>query len=363
MAEFVAYLGLEAVLDDGTVIDKDNSTTLYGIVGISRGVGNLEEAGFADMSGPTPTDRRAFMVVKMVDGSGVMEWENGNADTLTTQLSPGMCFVLPGAKSFDKSTTAGDATVTRTALDVDTALSGRGARFEYYVLTGAAPAPLPTPCGYVGAIAIDVLNASTAPSVIAVSSSGYYSVYQNGSIVATIDGLTFQYNFSSAGPACVYPSDQDGNPSGLFTAFATDELSGLGVEAFADIDLSPLDASAPMATDPDLGFALSFLANSGWTTLTLPDLQGQNGALQVSGLVDLEDVIIPSGVLFSSITLDQCPNLTEASVDALCNALDPSVTGENSDISSDNGPAPTAASLANRNAYIANGNTLNVFTP
>jgi hypothetical protein len=41
--------------------------------------------------------------------------------------------------------------------------------------------------------------------------------------------------------------------------------------------------------------------------------------------------------------------------------LDATATGRTSYIQADDGEAPTAASLANRNAYIANGNTLDVF--
>ena len=51
-------------------------------------------------------------------------------------------------------------------------------------------------------------------------------------------------------------------------------------------------------------------------------------------------------------------SLDEATVDAVFNALDPTVTGKFSTIQGGTNAAPTAASLTNRNAYIANGNTI-----
>ena len=51
-------------------------------------------------------------------------------------------------------------------------------------------------------------------------------------------------------------------------------------------------------------------------------------------------------------------SLDEATVDAAFNALDPTVTGFNSSIVGGTNAAPSAASLTNRNAYIANGNTI-----
>ena len=62
--------------------------------------------------------------------------------------------------------------------------------------------------------------------------------------------------------------------------------------------------------------------------------------------IQLEQVIVYQGAL------------SAAYVDAICNALDPTATGKVSNIAAPGMAAPTAASLAARNAYIANGNTL-----
>jgi hypothetical protein len=70
----------------------------------------------------------------MTDGDGRIEWDNGDTQPLTTDLLPNQSFSLVSAKSYDRSTTAGDATVTNTDLEADTVTSGRGARFEYIIL-------------------------------------------------------------------------------------------------------------------------------------------------------------------------------------------------------------------------------------
>jgi hypothetical protein len=114
-------------------------------------------------------------------------------------------------------------------------------------------------------------------------------------------------------------------------------------------------------TDLVGGYSMSFINVEGWATINLPALTGSTESLNINNLFTLNAITAPSGLLFKSIQLINVNTIPAAAVDVLCNALDATATGKTSDITSFNGEAPTAASLANRNAYIANGNTLDVF--
>lgn len=138
MSTFNHTLRLQAVLDNGTVLDVSNTQTIENVVFVSHGVANMEEAGFGGIDGFPAGELHDFLIVKMVDGDGHVEWDNGDTEPLAMDLMPGQSFALLSNKSYDRSTTAGDATVTNTALSVDTATSGRGVRFEYLILNNTA---------------------------------------------------------------------------------------------------------------------------------------------------------------------------------------------------------------------------------
>jgi hypothetical protein len=194
------------------------------------------------------------------------------------------------------------------------------------------------------------------------TTSGYFAVFD--SVLGLFEVVESGQATSMAGTICIVPSDIDGNPSG--------EWTGMGI-VFADpfdnslvMDLSNLDG-VTLSEEVDSGAAppssLFFIDGAERTSIEIPNLAGSNDSLVIQNCADLEDVIVPAGVKFKRITVSQCGSLTEASVDALCNALDATATGQASTISAGvgEGPAPTGDSLANRNAYIANGNTLDVF--
>ena len=193
------------------------------------------------------------------------------------------------------------------------------------------------------------------------TTSGYFSVfYPDLGLLETVESGQ-GVNISLT--CCIVPTDIDGNPTGGWT--------GLGI-GFADevnavlIDLSSLDGvTLTEDVDPGTGppaASLLFLDAAQRTSIELPALSGSNESLLIDNCELLEDVIIPVGTKFKRITVTGCDNLTVTSVDALCNALDATATGETSSISAGvgEGPAPTAASAANRAAYEVN-NTLNVF--
>jgi hypothetical protein len=208
-----------------------------------------------------------------------------------------------------------------------------------------------------------VFPEGSAGTLYGATTSGYFTaLYPELDFLETIESGS---GSQISATVCVFPSDIDGNPLGQWT--------GLGI-VFADpfdnsvvMDLSNLDG-VTLSEEIDTGISappssLTFIDGGERSSIEIPNLAGSNESLLIDNCSDLEDVIIPSGVKFKRIVVVNCPSLTEASVDALCNALDATATGQASTISAGvgEGPAPTAASAANRAAYIANGNTLSVF--
>jgi hypothetical protein len=219
---------------------------------------------------------------------------------------------------------------------------------------------VPSPCEYVYAVSVDILDTDDAPSMGAKTTSGFWSVVSGGLVLATISNADIYYLFPEVATYCVYPSDDQGNPTGAWTAFSIENATGLtGNTNVAEIDFSPLDGLA--LTDFVGGYSMSFINVEGWTTINLPALTGSNESLNINNLPTLTAITAPSGLLFKSIELILLNPIPAAAVDVLCNALDATATGKYSAIASFDGQAPTAASAANRAAYIANGNTLDVF--
>jgi hypothetical protein len=174
--------------------------------------------------------------------------------------------------------------------------------------------------------------------VTAISPSGTLTTYANADAGISLDEL---------GVWCVYPSDSDGNASGTYLEM------GIGFTGVDPVDFSPMDGSGPLSVLISNGFEVSGVL---WTELTLPSLVGSNARLVLAGpLPNLTTANNPSGSKFANMDI-QGAALTSASVDVLCNALDATATGQTSTFTGT--AAATAASLANRNAYIANGNTL-----
>jgi hypothetical protein len=134
MSTFTHTITIQAVLDNGTVMVCSNTHEIENVLHVSHGQGNMEEDGFGGVSGFPAGEPHDYFAIKMTDGDGRIEWDNGDTQPLTTDLLPNQSLCLLSNKSYDRSTTAGDATVTNTDLEADTVTSGRGCRFEYIIL-------------------------------------------------------------------------------------------------------------------------------------------------------------------------------------------------------------------------------------
>jgi len=201
--------------------------------------------------------------------------------------------------------------------------------------------------------------------LIGISSSGFVAAYQTGDTQVFPAGPD-ESLATPIGAYCAYPCDADGNPTGQWEALSFGVIS----EGSFTFDLSALDGQTlngliPTAFGVDASLDIvDFIGTTPpITSIILPALVGSNGTLVISNCTFLENITVPASVKFKRIIVAAAgPSLSVASVDALCNALDATATGQASIIVETEGPAPTAASAANRAAYIANGNTLTVFS-
>jgi hypothetical protein len=194
------------------------------------------------------------------------------------------------------------------------------------------------------------------------TTSGHFTVYYPG--FDFVDIVESGQGTNISGTCCIVPTDIDGNPVGRWTGvgfiFGSPGNNGLVID-FSNLDgvtlseeVDPIVSSFPSS--------LFYIDGDDRLSIEIPSLAGSNESLLIDNCEFLENVVIPIGVKFKSIVVLGCGALTIASIDALCNALDATATGRSSSISVGDGPAPTAASAANRAAYIANGNTLTVFS-
>ena len=155
-----------------------------------------------------------------------------------------------------------------------------------------------------------------------------------------------------------YPGDAP-DLSGL-TALKILSLTFTG----STVDLSALTALENLSLDSD---ALSTIDLSALVNLDTLNIAFVGPVLSLASNPDLvrltinnpnlSNISLNAGIQFERVTIFAAA-LGAAYVDAICNKLDPTVTGKNSNIAGAGVAAPTAASLTARNAYIANGNTL-----
>lgn len=255
--------------------------------------------------------------------------------------------------------------------------------------------------------------------VVLTTSTGYYSL-RNASTGAVLTYATAAgLQSPGAGVYCAFPSDAEGEPTGnmlyfdavdtldaaTWTGWATLTRLGASTSNLTEVDLRDLVLLEILFLEgpfPDLDLGSNILLQnvnvSGsnleninlstlavMTTLSIgnsiidsPDLSGNAAlvyltlkmlgtTLDLSVQANLRSIVI-NGISLVDITLHPSMSLADmkivgaaldtATVDALCNALDPTVTGAVSNISGGTSAAPTAASAANRAAYIANGNSL-----
>lgn len=205
-------------------------------------------------------------------------------------------------------------------------------RLKVDTLYQIAP-PGPFVCAGDGYGSVELLTGGTVNST---TSSGYFTLRKaNGDLVTTASGGT-----ASPGPGvyCLWASDgPGGNKAGNLTAM---EITNGGFTMV----LAGLNALADLVID--------------FEGLTI-DLTGLPSAMYALGLFSpvLTTVTVPAGMEIEMLDASGCI-MDVASVDALCNALSPTTSGQNSTIAGGTNAAPTAASATRRALYISNANML-----
>jgi hypothetical protein len=214
------------------------------------------------------------------------------------------------------------------------------------------------PCGndLPNVINFEVLDENLIPSIQAATTTDYWTIIgPNPEDIQTIS-VPEQASLPN-GRYCAYPSDEEGEPSGTWTGLYVFQGGGgdPGDIAWGEIDLGGLAGST--LTEP-LGIEGGSLAIQdvwGVTEISIPALSGSNDRLEFYNCITLVRVNIDPATKFKCIRAGfGTATFDQSSVDALCNALDATATGQVSYMTG----TPTIDSLANRNAYIANGNTL-----
>jgi hypothetical protein len=342
VSEFTHDISIVASIAGLDPIEVYATQTIDEVVHFSRGVIDDANPEIPGTTGGLAGNRPDFLLVIAKGDTVQVELDNG--DAMDVSLLKGQTFGMLSGKTFTRTTDAGDTAVSADAVGLNTVVGGRGNTFEYLAVT-KEPAD---PCE--GALQITVTDENdaaiavrgSAGFVTAVSPSGMSTTYANADGGIALDEL---------GVWCVYPSDSDGNASGTYLEI------GIGFTGVDPVDFSPMNGSGPLSVVISNGFEVSGV---NWAELTLPNLVGSNERLVLEvPLPNLTTVNNPSGSKFAEINI-KGPVLTSASIDLLCNALDATATGRASLFTGT--AAATAASLANRNAYIANGNAL-TFSP
>ena len=357
MSAFTHDISIVATIAGLDPIEVYATQTIADVEHFSRGVIDDANPEIPGTTGGVAGNRPDFLFVVAKGDEVKVELDNG--DDMDVSLLKGQTFGMLSGKTFTRTTDAGDTAVSSDAVGLNTVVGGRGNTFEYLAVTKEVQSP----CELSEFPLFFDIGGPTPITFLGQTTSGYYAAYQDG------QGAVFPVgNEEDAGvpigESCVFPCDINGNPTGSWLAvyvlpLFTDPGDSLSYD-FSSLDGQSLTGSIVGTSGGDPA-SLLFIDDPNTVSLQIPNLTNPNTGLEINNINNLESVSIPPGVRFGFIFAGGfSPTFQVSSVDALCNALDPTATGQVSSICFDTGPAPTAASLANRLAYLVN-NTLDVF--
>jgi hypothetical protein len=191
-------------------------------------------------------------------------------------------------------------------------------------------------------------------------------------VFSHFDGLITTFNtysipagtFVNGRSYCLWSSDSDGVPSGVIDRFRLRNVALIDIDGLVSLNNLLIGGDvAEVATPPSGAMTSITLETPSIMSFTPPLTVSPLGILSFIGCVNLTDVTVPLGLSLYRVYAPGA-SLSAAIVDALCNALDPSSPSIAIpiDFSGGSNAAPTAASLAARNAWIAAGGTF-LFNP
>jgi hypothetical protein len=359
VSEFTHDISIVASIAGLDPIEVYATQTIDEVVHFSRGVIDDANPKIPGTTGGLAGDRPDFLLVIAKGDTVQVELDNG--DAMDVSLLKGQTFGMLSGKTFTRTTDAGDTAVSSDAVGLNTVVGGRGSTFEYLAL--AKEAPEPDECEACLAISpeamcIEIGDSEETPQSIE-TTSGYFTAIGPDNVLTVHEN---QFSTPNPGTYCVYPSTDDGTPSG--------EYFGGTVYFFGLKDIR----GGTFANSGDPGqFGFSF-DNAG--AVVLPAIGPLEYSILISGsvqLVDMSELDLSLLVDFQisggvesltilgqfaydglTIQISQAPSLFASSVDTIANACNPALTGEV--ISDGDEPNPTAASQTNRQALYDSGN-------
>lgn len=194
------------------------------------------------------------------------------------------------------------------------------------------------------------------------TTSGHYAIRNRTTQVVTEYNSGTGSSLIPAGSYCLFSSTEGEQYGNMGQVFMTGGCSGIVVnQSYMNVYSA---VNLPISNTYD------FTANTSIVEMEIDN--SASGTIDLSTLPLIRAKIINNTTLTTvllnpSISIGDPMNLDSdlsgnafdvATVDAFCNGLSPFATGGVTDISGGTNAAPTAASLAARNAYIAAGNTL-----
>jgi hypothetical protein len=130
MSTFIHSIKAQAIIN-GTVINLSAARVMTGILHYSRGV--ISSSDVEPMDGS-----HDFIFMCQREADAVLEVTNGAVEVMDLSMVKGHTFTIPGPSSFERTTNAGDTTVTDTLVTVQATDPGFGARIEFITLSTQA---------------------------------------------------------------------------------------------------------------------------------------------------------------------------------------------------------------------------------
>ena len=107
MSDFTHTLSVTIVLDDGRVIQANNSYVIPGVLFVAQQSGILSAVSPASTPPVEPSD---FFIAEGSGGYNPIDLENGNGNTYSVVLAQGDVLIIHGPAFFEQDTNASTAT-------------------------------------------------------------------------------------------------------------------------------------------------------------------------------------------------------------------------------------------------------------
>lgn len=373
MSELTHDISIVASIGGLDPIEIYATQTLDNVIHFSRGVIDDANPQIPGTTGGVAGNRPDFLL--MIAKGEAVQLELDNGDAMHVSFIEGQTFGMLSGKTFTRTTDAGDTEVSGDPVGLDTVVGGRGSAFEYLAVTKQIP-----DCPE-GSIQLLLGADNGSGQIYAWGSDGYFSIiYNGGSPIPFENGNSGEYQ--GPGSYCIYPSDEDGNPSGTFgeTPLVPGSLFGIaffeilssdytalaGGGLFEDCIIFPLPVPSLQINIPyckqrqlqfgddntqDLSGHTVVFDSGPWTELDFMDV-GFPSSISSASIAVAWPVSLPA-----LLSINVMGNFTPESMDGLALSLNSSIVGTITDVMGST-TTPTSASQAARQSLYDGGWTL-----